>query len=287
MGGGAEVDQAFDVHVRPLLAGGDVVVLRATGTDAYNDYLLALLAADSVETLVVDGRAEAASDYVQWAVETAELVWIAGGNQSTYLNAWRDTGLEQAIRHVYDKGGVVGGTSAGHAVLGEIIYDPDGVAGATSAEAVSNPCHESILLSPAFVDLPWMGGAINDSHFEERERMGRLLTFMARVGAPDLEPSLESPVGIGIDERTALFIGADGRAVTEGSGAVYILRQDSLTERAQVACGEPVKLTNMLRYRLRSGDTFDFSDGTSPVSPIRVGVDGESAEPYNPPDPYE
>lgn len=278
MGGGRDVDEAFSQRVSPHIQGGDVVVLRTTGTDAYNDYLLDLMQADSVETLVVDTRELADSDYVDWVVRSAEFVFMAGGDQSDYLNQWQGTRLQSAIQSVWDKGGVVGGTSAGNAVLGEFIYDPDGVLGAVSEEVVEDFCHETINISEDFLDLDPLYDVITDTHFYERSRMGRLMVFQAHL--------YTSTRGIGVSEETSLFVSASGEAVVDGRYEVYVLRGDGQTSYVQTTCGEPVIIEDMLRYRLLSGDTYDLTNDSSSVSPIRVGVDGRNSDYYTPSDPY-
>ncbi len=286
MGGGFDVSRALTARAAPVIRGGDVVVLRTTGSDGYNDYLLDRLEADSVETLRVDTRTLADSDYVAWAVRSAELVWIAGGDQSDYLDAWDDTQLEDAIRDAYARGGVVGGTSAGLAVASEFIYDPDGVASATTPEAVEDPCEPGVQLATGFLGLSATAGVIADSHARERDRLGRLLVFMARIRAPGLPPTAAAITGVGIDVDTALFIPAAGHSVVDGDSDVYVLREDDQTVRHQVACGAPVVYTGVLRYRLRQNDWFDFSTGDSSVAPMRIGIDGRTDAIYEPPDPY-
>lgn len=286
MGGGPDVDEAFSGRIRPALAGGDVVVIRTSGSNGYNEYLYGVLAADSVETLLVDTVTKANAAYVDWAVRSADFVWIAGGDQSDYLDRWQGTALQQAVRHVYDKGGLVGGTSAGLAVLGDVIYDPDGVTAVISSEAVTDPCHPSILLSEHFLDLPLLGGIVADTHFEARDRMGRLLTFMARIGGGTLLPTRQPITGIGVDEATSLFLDKAGQGVVDGQGAAYVLREDAGTTRTQVACGRPVVYSGVRRYRLTRGDTFDFPTGQSSVGPWTIGIDGRQASFYSPSDPY-
>lgn len=286
MGGGSDVDAAFTGRVAPVIGGGDVVVLRTSGSNGYNSYLYNLMSPDSVETLLVDSVSKADSDYVEWVVESAEFVFIAGGDQSDYLNNWQGTRLEDAIRHVYNKGGVVGGTSAGLAVQSQYIYDPDGILSVYSDEAVTNPCHAYINLSWDFLNLPWMNNIITDSHFQERDRMGRLLTFMARLSEPGIAPTSNPITGIGVDEATSMYLDGNGYGVVDGSGAVYVLREGSSTQLTQVQCGSVVVYEDIERYRLNSGDHFNFATGTSSVSPVLLGIDGGFANFYSPSDPY-
>ncbi|WP_237065486.1 cyanophycinase [Microbulbifer guangxiensis] len=272
MGGGTDVDAAFTRRVKPLIGGGDVVVLRTSGSDGYNDYLLNLLGADSVETLMVDRPQHAESDYVAWAIRTAEFVWIAGGDQSDYLNQWQGTLLQAALDEVLARGGVLGGTSAGAAVQSEYIYDPDGVLGAYSSEAVTDLCHEYINVSTGFLGTATMQNVIVDTHFAERDRMGRLMAFMA--GLPN------GIRGIGVDEATSIFFTSDGHGVVDGSGNVYILAEDGSTSRTQASCGSPVIYEGVLRYKLSEFDEFNILTGATSVSPKRIGIDGRDNDFY-------
>ncbi|WP_240914200.1 Type 1 glutamine amidotransferase-like domain-containing protein [Microbulbifer sp. SH-1] len=272
MGGGSDVDDAFTRRVKPRIGGGDVVVLRTSGSDGYNDYLMGLLDADSVETLMVDRTQFANSEYVVWAVNSAEFVWIAGGDQSDYLNQWQGTALEQALDNVLARGGVIGGTSADAAVQSQHIYDPDGILGVYSSEAVTDLCHEYINISSNFLTTLVMNNSIVDTHFAERDRMGRLMTFMAGLPA--------ATRGIGVDEATSIFFTSDGNGVVDGAGSVYVLAEDGATSRTQAQCGQAVIYEDVLRYQLGENDTFNLLNGASSVAPKRIGVDGRSANFY-------
>ncbi|WP_083981979.1 Type 1 glutamine amidotransferase-like domain-containing protein [Arsukibacterium ikkense] len=278
MGGGADVDAAFANRVAPHIQGGNIVVLRTTGTGAYNSYLQGLTNAASVETLIVDNQSKANSDYVDWVIRTAEMVFIAGGDQSAYLNQWQGTKVQDAIMHVYNKGGVVGGTSAGNHVLGQFIYDPDGVQGAISSEAVTDFCHNTINISTNFLAIPQLNGIITDTHFKQRDRMGRSAVFQAQLGAGSRV--------VAVSEATSLFVTADGNGVVDGGHEVYVLRADSQTQYQQTACNQPVIINNLLRYKLLPGQSYNLLNNSTNVSPIRLSIDGANSNFYNPSNPY-
>lgn len=286
MGGGVENDEAFSARAFPVANGGDVVILRTSGSDGYNAYLFNLVSGatrpDSVETLLLDTRAKADSDYAEWVVRNAELVFIAGGDQSAYLNAWAGTRTQSALRAAYARGAVVGGTSAGLAVLGEFIYDPDGVAAVTSAEAIANPYRAGMQFSGTLLDAPLANDVITDSHFAQRDRMGRLLAFMARLR----QDGAARVLGIGVDETTSLFIDRTGLGVADGDGAVYVVEERSDTQRAQVAPGLPLVYRNLRRTKLVAGQGFDFNDGVSTGTTTVISVDGRNATPLSPGNPY-
>lgn len=288
MGGGSEVDSAFANRAFPVANGGDVVIIRTSGSSGYNDYLYTLVSGatrpDSVETMLLDTRDKANSDYAYWVLSNAELIFIAGGDQSDYLNQWKDTRTEDAIRAAWARGAVVGGLSAGLAVQGEFVYDPDNVTAVTSAEAIANPYRGSMLFSSGFLDFAPMNDVITDTHFAQRDRMGRLFAFMARLRQ---DGSTARIVGLGIDENTSLFVDRNGRGTLDGSNAAYVVTERSDTQRVQVVSGQPLIYTNLLRIKLTAGQTYDFGTGAHTGSAAVFGVDGRNATtPFSPVNPY-
>ncbi len=294
MGGGSEVDAAFATKAFPIVNGGDIVVLRATGTSGYQSYFFtdipalipaatrAALTPNSVETLVVNTRAKADLNYVRYALDHAEMIWMAGGDQNDYTTYWRGTAVETALRAAYARGAVLGGTSAGAMVLGEYIYDPSTTA-VTSAEAVANPYRTGVTLSTDFLRVPTLYDTLVDVHFANRDRMGRLLTFMARL-RQDARTSLIT--GVGIDENTAVFVNSAGLGTLlvdgNGSGRAYVLREDRLdTARTQVASGLPLIYQRIRRTKLAPGQTFDFATGATTGVTTLLNVNGTGpASPY-------
>ncbi|PCK31801.1 pre-peptidase C-terminal domain-containing protein [Pseudoalteromonas piscicida] len=279
MGGGTDVDDAFSQRVAPHVGNGaDVVVLRTSGTDAYNEYLLALMAADSVETLIVDSINKANDPYVEWVIRSAEFVWFAGGDQSDYLNQWQGTLVQSAVQHVFDKGGVVGGTSAGMALMADSIYDPDGVLGAISSEVVTDFCHETLNFSSRFIAIPMLDNALTDTHFAERDRMGRAAVSLARHSA--------NHFNIAASESASIFINKDGDGVVDGSSEVYILRETAQTQRINLACGQPVEYQNFLRTKVLPGETYNVFSHAHTGNTLEVTIDGNLTNFYVPNNPY-
>jgi cyanophycinase len=282
------VDASFSQRGFPVANGGDVVVIRTSGSNGYNDYLFNLVTGatkpDSVETMLLDTVDKANSDYADWVLRNAEMIFIAGGDQSAYLNAWKDTRTEDAIRAAYNRGAVIGGTSAGLAVQGEFIYDPDGVAAATSAEAIANPYRSSMLFSSGFLDLPLMKDIITDTHFSQRDRMGRLFADMARLRQDNNTARI---LGIGVSENTAIFMDRNGRGIVDGSGAAYVLEERADTQRTQVVSGQPLIYRNLQRTKLTAGQFFDFVSSSHNGTSIVLSVDGRNATtPFSPASPY-
>jgi cyanophycinase-like exopeptidase len=295
MGGGTEVDAAFTSYAYPIANGGDIVVLRISGSNGYQSYmytdlvnllpapLQATLQPNSVMTMIVDTPAKANSDFVADAVAKANLIWMAGGDQSAYTQAWRGTALEAAVRAAYARGAVVGGTSAGMVVNGEWMYDPGAQTAVTSAEAVANPYRSSMVITTELFKLPLEFNLVPEPHFVTRDRMGRLLSFMARI-RQDARSSLV--YGVGLDEGTSLFIDRNGLGTFQnqtGSGNGWILREDRRgTQRVQVAPGLPLIYRNVQKTMLAPGQTFDFARGLTAQPTTLISVEGAvPVSPYN------
>jgi cyanophycinase-like exopeptidase len=248
MGGGTDVDAAFQWLCK-LSGGGDFLVIRATGTDAYNPYIRALCpSGNSVATLIIPTRAAASDPAVLNLVDTAEALWIAGGDQSNYVNEWQDSLLEEAINAAITRGVPVGGTSAGMNVLTEFVYSALGSKGATSSQALADPFNKYMTFTTDFLATPHLSGVVGDPHFVERDRMGRDLAFLCRVYAYGWSPA---PRGIAVDRETALQIDGNGVATAVGNGTAYFLQAPG----APAVCspGTPLTYENVAVYRLRAG----------------------------------
>ncbi|MCJ8321320.1 MAG: Type 1 glutamine amidotransferase-like domain-containing protein [Colwellia sp.] len=279
MGGGSDVDSAFSNRVASHIGNGsDIVVIRTSGTDAYNDYLLGLTNADSVETLIIDSRSKANDPYVDWAIRSAEFVWVAGGDQSDYLNQWQGTSVQSALQHVFNKGGVVGGTSAGMALMANSIYDPDGVSGAVSSEVVTDFCHDTLQFSNRFTSIPMLDNSLTDTHFQERDRMGRATVSLGHHS--------NNFFSIAASEATSIFITSDGNGVVDGSGEVYILRETAQTQRQTLSCGQPVNYLNVLRTKLVPGNSYNVTTHNHNGNELNISINGNNSNFYNPTNPY-
>jgi cyanophycinase len=256
MGGGTDVDAAFQWMIGKS-GGGDFVVIRTTGTDAYNPYIYGLGTVNSVETLIIKSRIGAADPFVVNKIRNAEAVWIAGGDQSTYMDFWKGTPVADAINYVANvKHAPVGGTSAGLAVLGQFIYT--GATGSiTSSQALANPFSRYMTLDRDFVQIANLSGVITDSHFVTRDRLGRLVTFLARIIRDGWASSAH---GIGIDEATAILVNPDGSATRVGSGAAYFMSSAGVPQVC--VSGTPLTYTGLAVYKVSGGATFNLAQWT-------------------------
>lgn len=264
MGGGIDVDDAFKAMIAK--AGGssarkiDIVIVRASGADGYNPYLYAMDGVDSVETLVVKTRSGADDPTVNAIVRNADVLFIAGGDQWNYINLWKGSQLDSTLQGLSARRVPIGGTSAGLAVLGAVDFSAENGT-ITSDEAMGNPYHRRLTLDTGFLNaLPYLGGTIADPHLVTRDRMGRLLTFVARM-IKDGQTSLDTARAIGVDEQTALVVdgGGAGTGSVLGIGAVYFLKPSIAA--TTIVARTPLTFYGVGTYKL-TASTGAFDLGT-------------------------
>lgn len=216
-GGASDQKSWFDWMVNKS-DGGDFVIIRTDDSNGYNDDTF-IEGANSILTLVINNQTSANSDFVRDKIRGAEALFIAGGNQTEYYDFWNGTEVENSIHYLVNEKEVpVGGTSAGLAILGEFAYIPQS-SGVISSEALNDPYHHYMeTIQTDFLQLPGLANIITDSHFSERNRLGRTITFMARLIADGVVSSYHDVKGIAVDEFTAVAIEANGDAKVLGDG---------------------------------------------------------------------
>ena len=253
----------------------DVVVLRSTGADGYNPYIFAMNGVDSVETLVITRPADANAPDVEATVRNAEVVFFAGGDQCDYVTNFKGTRVETAVESVYARGGGVGGTSAGLAILGDYTYDGCG-GSATSADALGNPFHRRVTFTYDFFHFANLERTITDSHFVARDRMGRLMAFLARQIQDGRTPSA---LGVAVNEVTSVQVDRNGLATVYGDGPAYFV----LADHAPEVClpRTPLTYPNYKIWKVLPGGTFDLHNRPTLGYYLRSVSNGViSADPY-------
>ena len=219
MGGATEQDDAM-VWFLNKADGGDVVILRASGSDGYNDYFYSQLGVtlNSVTTFVINNAAGATDAYVLQKVTNAEAIWFAGGDQYDYVSYFKDNAMEDALNiFVNIKQGVIGGTSAGLAILGGSYFSAQNGT-VTNAQALSDPYHPSVTLGyNDFLNIPYLNKVITDSHYDDPDRRARHSVFLARIATDNLTRSF----GIACNEYTAVCVEPDGKAYVYGEYPAY------------------------------------------------------------------
>jgi cyanophycinase len=189
--------------------------------------------------LYIEDRAEASSEEKLRLLDGAAGVFFTGGDQLRISSQIGDTPIERRVREIYEKGGVIAGTSAGASVMSETML----VKGTSSETHRIGDLH----MAPG---LGLVQDAIIDQHFAERGRFGRL------IGAVAQNPRV---LGIGIDEDTAAFIHHD-RFDVFGSGGVYIVDGEKVTYSniADERSDRALSMYDVTVHVLSAGDCFDL-----------------------------
>ena len=172
-------------------------------------------------------------------IREADLIWLPGGLQGVFMNAIEGTGIAEAIRVRYRAGGIVGGTSAGAAVMSRKMIG--GRSDLDSLRAGSTPfLMDGLGLWP---------DVIVDQHFLQKGRFNRLT--LAVLEHPEL-------VGIGIDEETAVIVrGRQLEVLGNGNVTVVDARKAS---HEKLVKGEPAAVRNLRVHVLRAGMKFRLDE---------------------------
>ena len=188
------------------------MVLRASqSTDVADELFYDVGGVASVETFVFSGRESSADPALLASLAKADGIFIAGGDQSRYVRFWKGTPVAAALDAHVKAGKPIGGTSAGLAILGEYLYGAMDGGSIVSPEALADPLGPATTIEHDFLHIDLLKGIVTDTHFTERDRLGRLFAFVAKAeemqGRPDV-PLL----GVGVDESASLAVEADGSA---------------------------------------------------------------------------
>jgi cyanophycinase len=203
------------------------VDLRKLGADAHAYYI---------------NHDEANTDSMQTNMNGVTGVWFGGGDQVLLTKALLGTRVEKAIHDRYRAGAVVGGTSAGAAVMSNPMLTgeerhPGGVRPPSdSAEHYMTIARDNTELVPGFGMIK---GVLIDQHFVRRRRHNRFISAVL-----DTPPHL----GVGIDESTALIVHPDGHwtVMGESAASVYDARHAKLTPAGAPVLGESGLILSVL-----------------------------------------
>ncbi|MBC7818562.1 MAG: cyanophycinase [Planctomycetaceae bacterium] len=169
----------------------------------------------------------------------ADLIWLPGGLQGVFMNNIRGSDIAETIRTRYRDGAIVGGTSAGAAVMGKTMIG--GPSDLDSLKAGTAPYLQN--------GLGLWPEAIVDQHFLQKSRFNRLA--LAVIDYPDL-------LGIGIDEETAVVVrGRNFEVIGDNNVTIIDGRKAS---REKLTKGEPAAARNLKIHVLRAGMTFRFDE---------------------------
>ncbi len=242
MGGATEDDNAMKWFLEQA-NGGDILILRTSGSDGYNQYLYSQLgvSVNSVESIVFNNPNASNQNYIHSKILQAEAIWFAGGNQWNYISYWRDTPVDSLIRHVLNtRNIVIGGTSAGMAILGEYYFSAENGT-VTSSTALNNPYNSLVTIDSAkFLEINILKDIITDTHYDDPNRKGRHVVFMSRM----LTDYNSEAKGIACDEYTAVCIDTNGIAHVYGSFPTYDDNAYFLQINCEISVNTPENITS-------------------------------------------
>jgi cyanophycinase len=250
-GGGGESDPFWPRIFE--LAGGKaaaIVILPTASERAETgqEYVeeLRVLGATGMRAIELRTREDASKPEYLAAIAAAKVIFFSGGDQSRITAAILGTPAEAAIRKVYDEGGVLAGSSAGLACMSRVMLTGEG--DFTVVRAGNVEVKEG---------LGYVTEAILDQHFVARQRQNRLISVV--LEHPELP-------GIGVDERTSIWIRPDRTFDVMGEGWVMIFDARKATVRRagnEADAGKPKLGTDEMVTRiLVSGDRFDLKSGS-------------------------
>ena len=218
---------------------GKVEQLVEFGADAFNLNL---------------SRAQAMTDSAAALLDDVTGVWFVGGDQARLVNVLEDTPVLDAIRERYERGAVLGGTSAGAAIMSDSMLTGSQIVAGEDTIGYHGDEYRRIVRGSIEIvtGFGFLQDAIIDQHFIERERHNRLLSVVLE------RPSM---IGAGIAEGTAIEVAPDGRWTVRGRGAVvvYDARDADITPEASPSLGA----AGIRMHLLPAGATFDPVSGTA------------------------
>jgi len=199
------------------------------------------LGAKQVRVLDVRERGQTAGAELVEAVEQATGVFFTGGDQERITNLLGGTAADQALHRRHEEGLLLGGTSAGAAMMSANMI-LEGKSGAT-------PRVGHVRIGPG---MDFWRGVLIDQHFGQRGRSGRLLSALARY---------PHQLGVGIDEDTALVVqGEEFEVIGSGAVAVFDAGCATYNDVLDRQPSEHVALCNVRLHVLTAGFRFRLSD---------------------------
>jgi cyanophycinase len=172
-------------------------------------------------------------------LDGVSAIWFSGGDQARLTAALLDTPIHARMLELYAEGCLLGGTSAGAAVMSEVMITGD------EKRTTDENLNWQTIEADNVVRVRGFGfvkNAIIDQHFLIRRRQNRLLSLV-----------LENPalLGAGIDESTAILVRPDGKWEVLGESQVYVI------DARKAAVTKKLGAHGLALHLLLPGDVFD------------------------------
>ena len=225
-------------------ADADIVVVSTASelgprTNEIYRQIFADLGVGRVTGLHPKDRAEAEDPDVAATLVNATGVFLTGGNQLRLTSIVAGTRLDSGLHLAHDRGAVIAGTSAGASALAAHML--------AFGESGATPRHGIVQLAAGLGLVP---DVVVDQHFEQRTRLGRLLSAIAQ------SPSL---VGLGLDEDTSAIVFPDRTMEVIGRGSVTVVDGSHMgTDAYRLRGRRPMMVTGAVLHSIPSGYWFDL-----------------------------
>ena len=216
IGGGNRSDKLINqmLEVSPLQKKDYIVVLPMSSEEPDSAYIyfkkqVEKFTPNPIVMLNFDKNTNTNQKWLD-SLSRAKLIFISGGDQNRFMKVVRNTEIAQIIKQAYQSGSTIAGTSAGAAVMSEVMITGNQIQNSKYEETFDNILFDNIETAPG---LSLINTAIIDQHFLKRSRYNRLLS--ALITFPKL-------IGIGIDESTAIIISGDTARVVGESEVIVV-----------------------------------------------------------------
>lgn len=210
---------------------GHIVVISASyGKEIGQEFYHDIGGIQSVEIFVFHARSQSTNKKILDRLRKADGIFIAGGDQARYVRFWRGTAVNEILNAHVAAGKPLGGTSAGLAIQGEKLYGAMDDGSIRSPEALADPFGPANTIEEDFLHFPQLKGIVTDTHFKERDRLGRLFAFVAKA-QQGRSKELPAMLGLGVDESAALAVEPDGTGriyATEPDGGAWLVNGATL-----------------------------------------------------------
>jgi len=230
------------IRIIPLASGDP----REAGTELAGEFTS--LGVKNVSSLLWT-REEAEAEGSEKGLEGATGVYFAGGDQIRVTRVLLNTPVYKKLHQLYRDGAVLGGTSAGAAIMSRVMITGDET---MNKDTVRN----FVFMKKGNIErvegMGFLDSVIIDQHFIKRKRYARLLSLAMEY--PEL-------VGVGIDESTAITVNPDRTFRVSGEGTVFVVDPTHARQLGTDAHGN-LSGSNLILHILKAGDSFDMTTRT-------------------------
>lgn len=273
---------AAAVAARTTIAGtasgrfGNVVILQSPGSATVATHFYRSGSFASVQTITLPTCASPtqiakAAGYV----DRADVVYFAGIDRLQFAS-WKGTPLVAAVKHLYGRGGIVGGDVMGAILQGAFAYDP------IPSTAISNPLAARFGVSSGAFGWPALERTIVATQFAEKDRFGTSVALLSLIRFKQLLAGTAPVYALGIDAGSSVVVGPDGMATvfsTQNSLGAYLV---SAAGTPPLALGTPLMVEVELVHLARNGERFDLLHHRPAEAWFPVELSGKAKPPYDP-----